>query len=151
MLFVFCHKMNHSKTRAFSVSSRIYFLPLKIIVMGNFVWSQAWVHWFNFILLFLDKRNNGRRSSISCIKVWRHGITVAPAVEEFWMDSLWSSDAFPLQAGNLLPFRCVVWWPSDWFLMFLFWDTSHCTRYTRSYSPRRLSVCCCTWAGCAQG
>lgn len=95
MLFVFCHRMKYSKTRAFSVSLGSYFLPLKIIVMGNFVWSQAWVHQFNFILLFLDKRTNGRRSSISCIEVWRHGTTVAPAVEELWMDSLWSSDACP--------------------------------------------------------
>lgn len=37
MLFVFCHRINYSKTRAFSVSSGSYFLPLKSIVVGNFV------------------------------------------------------------------------------------------------------------------
>lgn len=151
MLFVFCHRISHSKIRAFSVSSGSYFLPLKIIVVGNFVWSQCWVHWFNFILLLRGKRNNGRRSSIFCIKVWRHGIPTAPAVEELWTDSLPSGNAFPVQAGNLLPFRCVICWPPDWSLLFLFWDTCQCTRYMRIYSPRRLSVCCCTWTRCAQG
>lgn len=52
-------------------------------------------HWLSFIFLFLDTRDNGRRSRVSCVKVWRHGIAVAPAVEELWMARLRSRDAFP--------------------------------------------------------
>lgn len=37
MLLIFCHRINHSKIGAFSVSSGRYLLLLKIIVMGNFV------------------------------------------------------------------------------------------------------------------